>query len=193
MLQWKHKTEKTNMNIRPKSPEELKAQDYDVRRAQENNRFGLELDTTAYLGLLRSNRRDREKYYQGPIRWFLQSVPISLEREAREVERLRQRVVHTTDTEHAQEVTERAFPSGTFMFHGAKTASMVNILRSGYLMNARALHDDPSKRDDNGGEEGISWSLGDIDAIPGSRFHLAGFMAAPEKVLGGGSLSISCS
>ncbi len=52
-------------------------------------------------------------------------------------------------------------------------------------MNARAIGD---KKDceDNGGEEGISWSLGNIDALPGSRFHLAGFMAAPETLLGEG-------
>ncbi len=172
------------MKIRDKSPEELVAQDNDVWAKHNKDRLypEEEMEATAYMGLLRSNRRDRERGYQEPIRDFLQSIPLPPEGESAEVEQLRQRVLYTADAERARVVTEEVFPSGTFMFHGAETATMVNILRSGSLMNARALPDDAYSG--NGGNEGISWSLGDIDAIPGSRFHLAGFMAAPEKVLG---------
>lgn len=184
MLQCNYKYVKTNMELRPKSSNELLAQHQDVEL------YGHVIDASTlevaqYLAALRNARKQREAYYTGPIRQFTDVIPLPLANESRMVEQLRSRVVRTTDPERARAATERRFPSGTFMFHGAKTGSMVKILRSGYLMNARALGD-KKDCDDNGGEEGISWSLGNIDALPGSRFHLAGFMAAPETLLGEG-------
>ena len=49
------------------------------------------------------------------------------------------------------------------------------------------VEDDPeaSAFDMNSGFEGISWSMDGIDALPGTRGNIAGFLAAPEDVLGG--------
>ena len=79
----------------------------------------------------------------------------------------------------------RTFPSGTFLFHSAKTSSIVSILRSGFLMNSAAI--DEGSRDGNGGSEGISWSISEIEAMPATRYHIAGFVASPETVLGEGT------
>jgi len=41
------------------------------------------------------------------------------------------------------------------------------------------------KRGANSGYEGVSWSVNGIDALPGTRGHIAGFLAAPESILEG--------
>lgn len=76
-----------------------------------------------------------------------------------------------------------AFPSGNFLFHAALAHNLVSILESGVIKNARALGVEHSPWVSNGGDVGVSWSLNQIEAIPGSRFHMAGFVGAPETVL----------
>jgi hypothetical protein len=52
------------------------------------------------------------------------------------------------------------------------------------LKNVKALKETHGKYvPNNSGYEGISWSLNEIEALPGDRFHLAGFLGSPEEIL----------
>ena len=106
------------------------------------------------------------------------------------------------------------FPSSVYLFHGANENSMRGILRSGAIMNAGAIYDQKlaemrsqleaeGKSEEeitkalngvsiarNSGQEGISWSSNGIDALPGDKGHIAGFVAAPELVLGNNKLVV---
>lgn len=106
------------------------------------------------------------------------------EQELGEVERLRTKVIDLTEVE--PRALAEAFPSGNFLFHGSTVGKIEKIFQTGGLKNGVALaEDDPkiSAQDLNSGLEGISWSLNQIDALPGTRGHIAGFLAAPEDIL----------
>lgn len=83
---------------------------------------------------------------------------------------------------------QNEFPSGAYLYHGSFTDNIIRIIRSGYIKNSKSLNS--SKKGLNGGYEGISWSLNRIESIPGTRGHMAGFLAAPEDVLGDNKLII---
>lgn len=104
------------------------------------------------------------------------------------------------------------FPSGVYLFHSARTEQIDEIFESGHILNAGAIMDqktinerkrllDEGKTSEeieqelkkvsinyNSGQEGISWSVNGIDAMPGTTGHIAGFVAAPEYVLGNDKL-----
>ncbi len=106
------------------------------------------------------------------------------------------------------------FSSGVYLFHGARTANLKEIFSSGAIMNAGALYEQnkenlrsqlesEGKSEEeiekalngmgvirNSGQEGISWSSNGIDALPGETGHIAGFVAAPELVLGDNKLVV---
>ncbi len=106
------------------------------------------------------------------------------------------------------------FPSGVYLFHSAREANLKEIFESGAIMNAGALYEQnrenlrtqlesEGKSEEeiekalnsvgvvrNSGQEGISWSSNGIDALPGEAGHIAGFVAAPELVLGDGKLVV---
>ena len=106
------------------------------------------------------------------------------------------------------------FPSGIFLYHGARNEQIEEIFSSGAIMNAGAIYE--KKLDEeraeleaagkseeeielelkkiwlprNSGQEGVSWSANGIDAMPGTRGHIAGFVAAPERVLANNKLVV---
>ena len=106
------------------------------------------------------------------------------------------------------------FPSGVYLFHSAREANLKEIFDSGAIMNAGALYEQnrenlrarlesEGKSEEeiekvlggmgivrNSGQEGISWSSNGIDALPGDAGHIAGFVAAPELVLGDSKLVV---
>lgn len=113
------------------------------------------------------------------------TVELTAEEETR-VELLREKVVDLTEVEPGA-LAER-FPSGNYLFHGSTIGKIEKIFATGGLKNGVALaEDDPevSGLNMNSGFEGISWSMNEIDALPGTRGHIAGFLAAPEDVLDG--------
>lgn len=72
------------------------------------------------------------------------------------------------------------------MYHGSTTKKIGQIFQTGGIKNGIALvedNPDATTFDTNSGFEGVSWSMNAIDALPGDRGHLAGFLAAPEDVL----------
>lgn len=111
--------------------------------------------------------------------------------EEQKVEALRERVIDMNES--APGVLAGEFPSGNYLYHGSTINHLEKILQTGGLKNGVALReDDPeiSAFDLNSGFEGLSWSMNQIDALPGSRGHLAGFVAAPEDLLGGGTILV---
>lgn len=108
--------------------------------------------------------------------------------EEEKVEALRAKVVDMTEVEPG--ALAEAFPSGNYLYHGSMVSRIEKIFQTGGLKNGAALvKDDPevSALNMNSGFEGVSWSMNGIDALPGSRGHIAGFLASPEDVLGGGT------
>lgn len=104
--------------------------------------------------------------------------------EKERVERLRERVIDLTEMEPG--ALAEKFPSGNYLFHGSTVPRIEKIFATGGLKNGVAMvEDDPevSALNMNSGFEGVSWSMDQIDALPGTRGHLAGFLAAPEDVL----------
>ncbi|MBR6965392.1 hypothetical protein IKH83_03730 [Candidatus Saccharibacteria bacterium] len=106
------------------------------------------------------------------------------------------------------------FKSGTYLFHSATVDGIKGILESGEILNAEEIYERriAARREElvaegkneeeiatelkkvmvrhNSGQEGISWSTNGIDAMPGTRGRIAGFVAAPELVLGDDKLVI---
>lgn len=106
------------------------------------------------------------------------------EQELQKVEELREKVIDLTELAPGSLAEE--FPSGTYLFHGSTVPSIEKIFQTGELKNGVALlEDDPeiSAFDINSGFEGVSWSMNGVDALPGTRGHMAGFLAAPENLL----------
>jgi len=127
-------------------------------------------------------------------------------------ERLLGNVIDMTTAEAG--ILKDKFEGGMYLFHGARVEQVRQILQSGELMNAGELYermlakrrseleaagkDEGEIQDElkkvffarNSGQEGISWSANGIDALPGTRGHLAGFVAAPEDVLGDDKLVV---
>lgn len=128
------------------------------------------------------------------------------------IELLRDKVVDMTNCKESALAAD--FPSGVFLYHGARIEQIEEIFSSGALMNAGAVYEKKldEKRTEletagkskeeielelkkvwiprNSGQEGVSWSANGIDAMPGTRGHIAGFVAAPERVLAGDKLVI---
>lgn len=148
--------------------------------------------------------------------WDMSGVPFAgMESDfdvVRSVEKLRERAVDMT-TAH-EGVLAPDFKSGTYLFHSATVEDIEGIFESGEILNAgeiyeRKLADEREKLAMNGrseeqiedelkkveirrnsGQEGISWSVNGIDAMPGTRSRIAGFVAAPELTLGEDKLVI---
>ncbi|MBR3256590.1 hypothetical protein IKG10_02915 [Candidatus Saccharibacteria bacterium] len=121
------------------------------------------------------------------------------------IELLRDTAIDMTSCKESVLATD--FPSGVFLYHGARIEQIEEIFSSGAIMNAGAIYEKKldEKRAEleaagkseeeielelkkvwiprNSGQEGVSWSANGIDAMPGTMGHIAGFLAAPERVL----------
>ena len=132
---------------------------------------------------LEMDDRDRyDQWFRAATHRIIDAIPLIPSFEAAQEEAVR-RITIDSDRPSEKDLKrlKRSFPSGTFLFHSAKSSNIVKILQAGSLMNAASI--DAVSRDSNGGSEGISWSLNDIEAMPATRYHIAGFVAAPEKIL----------
>ena len=101
-----------------------------------------------------------------------------------EAARWQRRAIHMNSApspENQREI-ERDFPAGNFLFHGASTDACIKILTSGKLMDSNAVAAVAKTKGESfksrGGTEGISWSFNSIDALPGDRYHMAGFVTS---------------
>lgn len=153
------------------------------------------LKRSGYLDAIRDKRKEQERLFKDPIGEYIEGHTVDTDTEKAEVDKLLERTVDiTTLTEAEVAKISRDFPSGNFVYHGTGTEQLIKILDSGALANAKALYereDEAAKAEGrdagivrrNSGFEGVSWSMNGIDALPGDRYHLAGFVAAPEAVL----------
>lgn len=158
-----------------------------------------ELRTSGYLDAIRSKRKEQEQAFKEPVSGYIGDHKIDIETEKKEIDELLERTVDITTLNQAELAKlSTDFPSGNFLYHGTGTEQLVQILDTGVLANTKALkqrEDEAAKTEGrdteivrhNSGYEGVSWSMNGIDALPGDRYHLAGFVAAPEAVLSEGT------
>ena len=81
---------------------------------------------------------------------------------------------------------ETDFADGNFLFHSTGVDKALQILQSGFLVNSLALRKQGKALNgatNNSGIEGISWSLNQISAMPGDRYHLVGFVSNIDSIL----------
>jgi hypothetical protein len=114
---------------------------------------------------------------------------------------LRSMMMDASDPKTSERV-RKDFPSGNFLFHGTHVDGVIEIISSGEISNFKKLHTVETRKAEvegrkaqtpkrNSGYEGISWSFNQVDALPGTRYHLAGFLTSPEQATAkGDQLSI---
>lgn len=150
------------------------------------------LSRLGFLANLRTWRRDHENEVRSQFDKFVSSVKLSPEEEQKRIEALQKLVVDIRQGE--EKSLSEHFPGGNFLFHGTGVSQAVDIVSGGELVSAKTLYDrEQERRAREGGEqrffkrnsgyEGISWSLNEIDALPGDRYHLVGFLASPQEAL----------
>lgn len=154
-----------------------------------------DLDRFGYVRAVRFDRQEKERLFTEPINKFIDETPITPEVENEQIEELLSRTIDIdTMTPEEQHQIAEAFPSGNFVFHSSTSGRLLKILCSGELVHAKKLFDEEENAAEkegrnketvshNSGYEGISWSMNEIDALPGDRFHIAGFVVAPETAL----------
>ncbi len=136
-----------------------------------------------YIEELRRWRLNHEEEIRSQFNQFLEQHPLDPDLERIRIAELRRLIVDPDDPEALDHLRQN-FPSGNFVYHGTKFGRVIEILTSGYLKNVKALKETHGENvPNNAGYEGISWSLNNIKALPGDRFHLAGFLGSPEKIL----------
>lgn len=154
-----------------------------------------ELKSNGYLDAIRHKRKEQEHTFKDPISEYIGSHELGTDTEKAELEILLERTIDiTTLSEPETSRLLHDFPSGNFVYHGTGTEQLIKILDTGILANAKALYErekatakaegrETKMIRRNSGFEGVSWSMNGIDALPGDRYHLAGFIAAPEAIL----------
>lgn len=135
-------------------------------------------------------RRERLSHDKIGKETFGDSAELTDEEEA-QVEALREKVIDMTEV--APGALAEEFPSGNYLYHGSTVPKIEKIFQTGGLKNGVALVEDDSGISAlslNSGFEGLSWSMNGIDALPGTRGHMAGFLSAPENLLGDNRLVV---
>lgn len=151
------------------------------------------LSGEGYLAELRRWRRNYEREIDKCFRDFINRYPMTETDESERIRQLRERVIYLTNPEQTRQLAFQ-FPGGNFLYHGTGVEQAIRILESGSLLNAKALIDAEEERvkreggekkiiRHNSGYEGISWSFNKINALPGDRYHLVGFLASPQEIL----------
>ena len=135
--------------------------------------------------------------------WDMSDVPFAGAKSdfdvVRSVEELRERVIDMTTAREGALAPD--FKSGTYLFHSTTVEGIKGILESGEILNAGEIYErkraakraemmaDGKSEEEiekelrnvmiayNSGQEGISWSVNGIDAMPGTRGRIAGFGA----------------
>ena len=148
------------------------------------------LATHGYLAAFRQDRKEKNEDFTRPIKEFIKSSVGKFDAEQIDIPVIDLGRLTASDKSQLR----NDFPTGNFLYHGTETEQLIKILVSGHLTNAGLLYEAEERlaksegRETafirrNSGFEGTSWSLNNIDALPGDRYHLAGFLAAPETVV----------
>jgi len=154
----------------------------DPRVATDPNTSRINFDQLPYVSKI---HQKHNQWFTGTLQQESDSRPLT-ESEQRLAKWYEDHAVDITNPDtNSREQTDRVnrnFSSSNFLYHGSSTEAMARVLKSGVLMNSVALRQKGISAN-RGGTEGISWSLNGIDVLPGERYHIAGFLAAPERVL----------
>ncbi|MFV0485508.1 MAG: hypothetical protein ACK5MU_04785 [Candidatus Saccharimonadales bacterium] len=147
------------------------------------------------LSRIKNERAKYDNHFEEPL---LRTVNEASKKGPREIaeqravsERLVREAVDIGEMQTSKDKLKRHFPSGNWLYHGvlgdhtgSGSDKIIKICQSGALMNGKALQESDPNAVLHGGKEGISWSMNGVDAFPGDRYHAAGFLAAPEAILG---------
>ncbi|MEP7205216.1 MAG: hypothetical protein ABI716_03420 [Candidatus Saccharibacteria bacterium] len=166
-----------------------------LNEAETASAVRADLGGSGYLAAIRDIRRQYEQLFLEPTANYIVRHGLDVATEKNQIDRLFERTIDlSTLTPEGKTRLAGDFPTGNFLYHGANTHQLVAILESGALVSSKTLYDrhDKAAPDEqydpsiglHSGYEGISWSLNTIDALPGDRFHMAGFIGAPETILG---------
>lgn len=151
------------------------------------------LDNRGYLAELRKWRKNYENEINGKFDKFIEQNPMSEEEESKKIAELREKCIFTSNPEQS-EALKNDFPGGNFLLHTTNVEQAIQILESGALVNYKTIYDREEAREKtegeqkkyhkhNSGYEGISWNYNKVEALPGDRYHLTGFLASPQKIL----------
>jgi|GEM_PF-995647 len=138
-----------------------------------------------YIDAIRWWRNNHEKEIRSAFEQLLEQNPLDPDLEQTIIEQLRRLIVNFDSPEELDRFRQ-TFRSGNFLYHGTKVQPAIQILFSGTLKSTKALQEESINKEEifhNSGYEGVSWSLNGIEGLPGDRYHLVGFLAAPEEVL----------
>ena len=146
-----------------------------------------------YVASVREARLKHEEKIRDSFLGFLEANPLEPAVEKERIEKLREKCIFL-DSHESVERLAPSFPGGNYLYHGTKVGQSIGIFSTGNLENVFSLHKRENERHSreggdkkwvarNTGYEGVSWSLNEIDALPGDRYHLAGFLASPEDIL----------
>lgn len=161
-----------------------------------------------YSASVRRQRNEHETTVATVFSDYINQHPLDVLEEQNAIEALRAQIIFLDNPEQIQELGSQ-FPGGNFLYHGTQTEQAIQILESGKLANVKAIqeavaeqHEGEAQEDtsrtnnesitaqgsefgpkSNSGFEGISWNYNEIGAMPGDRYHIAGFLAAPQDIL----------
>lgn len=156
---------------------------YTDEQAEMHGRSDLRKNGSNYS--LKQLIKNQESVFSDAISNGYDQKSLELALENNEYEKLLEKTIDiSTITEAERLRLSGDFPSGNFLYHGANTATIVEIIKSGAILSGQALNKQGEARRRNSGHEGVSLSMNGIDALPGDRRHIAGFVAAPEIILG---------
>lgn len=153
------------------------------------------LSHKGYVNAVRYYRKTKERAFKDPVTEFIENTPITAHEEEAQIGSLMEKMIDiSTITPKERDKISQDFPSGNYVYHGTGTEQLIKILDSGELVSSSILHEREKQAADkagrtreptynNSGYEGISWSMNGIDALPGDRYHMAGFVVAPETIL----------
>ncbi len=97
-----------------------------------------------------------------------------------------QKVIKEENLEEIKSDLAVDFEDGNFLFHATSVDKAIQILQSGQLMNSAALKSEGAELNgatNNSGFEGISWNFNQVEALPGDRYHLVGFVTSIDAAL----------
>ncbi|MFA6184894.1 MAG: hypothetical protein WCT51_00690 [Candidatus Shapirobacteria bacterium] len=138
-------------------------------------------------------RQNHEKNINKEFNSFIENHSLDKKQELEKISELEKDFIRLENLDQAQELAHN-FPGGNYLFHGTNVKQAIEILNSGNLANYKSLQDQEEERfaseggqkkfnKQNSGYEGISWSFNQIEALPGDRYHLVGFLASPNEIL----------
>jgi hypothetical protein len=145
--------------------------------AQATKEAQAEIKKRGLVGILENIRQAKELETETTFNEFIAKQPVVSEVKAS---------YQLSELDSAErEKLAADFQDGNFLFHSTGVERAIEILQTGAIKNSLALSKDKewNSFNNNSGFEGISWNFNQIEAMPGDRYHVVGFVSNLENVL----------